>query len=140
MENIMSDKKMIVIIDDDAEFSAGMQEILEHEDFATAHAPNGKEGLALVEKMHPALIILDVMMDYNTEGFDVSKALASRKELATIPVLLITGISREMNLPFSFEAHEKYLPVTDVIEKPIQPQKLIEKVHNLLTEQSQTNP
>ena len=130
--------KKILIIDDDPDIVEAMRMVLEAQDFEVHSAINGTEGLSKVKQVRPDLIILDVMMDQLTEGFQVSYALKNASPgseygpFAKIPILMMTAIGREMHMKFSPESDGAYLPVQAFLEKPVQPKLLIEKVKMLL--------
>jgi CheY-like chemotaxis protein len=110
---------------------------LEAKGYKVSQAASGTEGLAKVKKLNPDLILLDVMMDTTTEGFQVSLTLRSpdpRSEYAAyshIPIVMITAI--HTTTPLRFAPDKDYLPVDDFIEKPIDPDVLLSKVAKLLT-------
>jgi CheY-like chemotaxis protein len=65
------------------------------------------------------------MMTTKSEGFDVARELHEDQKLKDIPIIIMTGIRREMNLPFGFEPDETWLPVKHVLEKPVKPEILL---------------
>ncbi len=122
----------ILIIDDDDDLVLAMRLPLEGAGFQVSRAATGEEGLQKVKEVKPDLIILDVMMDTTTAGFQVSLTLRSpdpKSEYAAyrhIPILMLTAIHQTTALRFGPD--QDYLPVDAFIEKPIEPQKLIEQV------------
>ncbi|MGD8736176.1 MAG: response regulator, partial [Anaerolineae bacterium] len=72
----MADEK-ILIIDDDPDLVEVVRLTLEASGYQVFSAASGAEGLSKVKEVNPDLIILDVMMDYTTEGFQVSLQLRS---------------------------------------------------------------
>lgn len=128
----------ILIIDDDPDIVEAMRMPLEANDYKVITANCGKEGLQKAREEVPDLIILDVMMETDTEGFHVAYELRSEKQdseyknCRKIPILMITAISRKKGMSFSPEKDEAFLPVDGFIEKPIQPKDLLEKVAELL--------
>lgn len=120
--------KKILIVDDDPDFVESNKELLEANGYHVVSASNGTEGLALAKKEKPDLMILDVMMATNTEGFEVSRKIPETPELRNMPVVLVTGIRRALNLPFGFEPDETWLPVNSVFEKPIDPAVLLQEI------------
>jgi CheY-like chemotaxis protein len=130
--------RKILIIDDDPDMVEAMRMVLEAQDFEVHSALNGTEGLRKVKEVHPDLIILDVMMDQLTEGFQVSYTLKNAPSgseygpFAKIPILMVTAVGREMHMKFSPETDGAYLPVEAFLEKPVQPKLLVEKVKTLL--------
>jgi two-component system, OmpR family, alkaline phosphatase synthesis response regulator PhoP len=122
----MADK--VLIIDDDSDFVEAISTLLEAKGYGVISASEGKTGLSEAEKQLPGLIILDVMMTTKSEGFDVARMLKENEKTKNIPVVLVTGIKRDMNLPFGFEPDEKWLPVKAVLEKPVKPDLLLKTV------------
>lgn len=122
----------ILIVDDDPDFRDAMATLLEAKGYKVDTASDGDEGLAKARKIMPGLILLDVMMSGKTEGFDVAKKLNSETELKNIPVVMTTGIRKDMNLPFGFEPNENSLPVSAVLEKPVKPEVLLSAVEKYL--------
>ena len=87
-------KVNILLIEDD-EFLVRMYESkLSMEDFAVATALNGEQGLKLVQKQKPDVILLDIMMP-TMDGWEVLKALNARKETKNIPVILLTNLGQK---------------------------------------------
>jgi CheY-like chemotaxis protein len=124
----MSQKKRILIVDDDRDFVESNKDLLEANGYAVTFAHDGASGLELAKKVKPDLMILDVMMATDTEGFEVSRKIPSTPELKGMKVIMVTGIRREKHLPFSFEPDESWLPVDSLFEKPIPPAKLLEEI------------
>jgi two-component system, OmpR family, alkaline phosphatase synthesis response regulator PhoP len=123
----MSGKK-ILIIDDDPDFVDSVRAVLEARDYIVDSAPDGTEGLKKAKEIIPNLIILDVMMTKNTEGFEVSREFQKDNDLKSVPIIMITGIREQMNLAFGFEPDGTWLPVKAVLEKTIKPDQLLAKV------------
>jgi CheY-like chemotaxis protein len=132
------EKPKVLVIDDDPDLVEGMRITLEANDYEVHSASNGNEGLKLVKEIHPDLIILDVMMDTITEGFQVSQQLRSRdsaspyRSYANIPILMVTGISQKMQMKFDPRQDGDYLPVDEFVEKPIRFENLLKKVKELI--------
>lgn len=122
----MSNK--ILIIDDDSDFVEAMSALLEAKDYDVVSASNGKDGFLKAKKESPDLILLDVMMTSKTEGFDVAREFKGDEATKDIPVVMVTGIRKDMNIPFGFEPDETWLPVKAVLEKPVKPEVLLKIV------------
>lgn len=122
----------ILIVDDDDDLVLAMRLPLEAAGFKVSRAANGDEGLKKVKEVNPDLIILDVMMDTTTAGFQVSLALRSPdpqseyKAYSRIPILMLTAIHQ--TTPLRFGPDKDYLPVDAFIEKPIEPNELVAQV------------
>jgi len=132
------EKPKVLVIDDDPDLVESIRITLEANNYEVYSAENGTEGLRLVKEIHPDLIVLDVMMDTITEGFQVSYQLRSRdpqseyKEYSDIPIIMLTGISQKMHMKFSTETDEDFLPVNEFIEKPIRLEALLARVKKLI--------
>ncbi len=126
----------ILIIDDDDDLVYAMRLPLEAAGFKVHRAATGDEGLRQVKEVKPDLIILDVMMDTTTAGFQVSLTLRSpspTSEYANyrkIPILMLTAI--HSTTPLRFGPDQDYLPVDAFIEKPIEPGALVACVREWL--------
>ncbi len=120
--------KRVLVIDDDPEFVEAMTNVLDAQGYSVNSAPNGKIGIAKARELKPDIILLDVMMTTKSEGFDVARELHKDENLKDVPVILITGVRKEMSLPFGFESDETWLPVKGVLEKPVKPDVLLRTV------------
>ncbi|MFH1477782.1 MAG: response regulator [Verrucomicrobiota bacterium] len=122
----------VLIIDDDPEFVEATSTLLDAQGYAVVSAPNGKVGLAKAQEERPDIILLDVMMTRDTEGFEVARELNKDPQLKNIPVIIVSGIKKEMDLPFGFESDDAWLPVKGVLEKPVKPNVLLKTVAECL--------
>ncbi len=133
----MANKK-ILIIDDDPDIVEAMRMPLEANSYNVITASSGKDGLQMAKEEIPDLIILDVMMETDTEGFHVAYELKSEdsaseyKSCKKIPILMITAISQKKGMSFSPEKDDTFLPVDGFIEKPVQPKELLKRTAELL--------
>ncbi len=118
----------VLVIDDDNEFVEAMTNVLDAKGYNVDSAPNGKVGIAKAKERKPDIILLDVMMTTKSEGFDVARELNKDKKLKDVPIIMITGVRKEMKLPFGFEPDETWLPVKGVLEKPVRPDVLLKTV------------
>ncbi len=126
----------ILIIDDDDDQVLTMQLPLKAAGYQVSSAPNGTTGLQMVKGIHPDLIILDAMMDTPTEGFQLALTLRNPTPTSeysayrTIPILMVTAIHSTTRLRFSPDS--SYLPVDSFIDKPIAPNRLLDRVYEFL--------
>jgi CheY-like chemotaxis protein len=124
--------KKILIIDDDPDLVSSTTAVLESKGYSVASAPNGKEGYEQARKLKPDLVLLDVMMAHDTEGFEVAKKFRQDPATANLPVIILTGIRKAKGLPFGYEPDEDWLPVQAVLEKPVKPEVLLSQVEDAL--------
>jgi CheY-like chemotaxis protein len=122
----------ILIIDDDVDFQKATHFVLEENGFEVASAYGPEEGLQKVRDEKPDLIILDVLMPSNFEGFDVARKIREDLKMKTLPIILLTAVHGEKKVPYRFAPHEEWLPVDYFYDKPIQPDVLVDKIKELL--------
>ena len=129
-------KKKILVVDDDVQFVDTVRTLLEGVGYEVAHAYHGREGLELARKLKPDLILLDVMFagPPGPDGFQLSREIHRDPELRDIPVIIISGVRKVLDLPFTFTPDEKKLPVAAFLEKPIKPDELLSAVRRALGE------
>jgi two-component system response regulator MprA len=130
----------ILVIEDNLDMLAALRMPLEANGYEMIAAVTAGEGLQKVKEVEPDLIILDVMLETPTAGFQASLQLRSpdpQSEYAAyrhIPILLLTAIHATTSLRFGPD--ETYLPVDGFVDKPIAPDFVLGKVRALI-EQSQ---
>lgn len=121
-------RRRVLIVDDDIEFVESNRDLLEAEGYEVLAAHDGASGLELARKSSPDLMILDVMMASLSDGFEVSRKIPTIPELRNMPVLLVTGVTQALGLPYEFSPDETWLPVDTVLNKPVPPAELLAKV------------
>ncbi len=122
----------ILIVDDDPNVREAEKIILETQPYELIFASNGEECLEQVKKNTPDLIILDLLMP-KRDGFEVIKELRGHPSYPRIPILVLTVVKKEAaGRRYELETALR-MDVDDYIEKPIQPDDLIDRVKRILT-------
>jgi CheY-like chemotaxis protein len=122
----------ILVIDDDVDIVTAVRMTLESGGYQVVSANTGHEGLEKIRSEVPDLIILDVMMETHTEGFQLALKLhnpdpaSEWKQFKNIPILMLTAI--HSTTPLRYEPDMDYLPVELFVDKPIDPDDLLGKV------------
>jgi len=122
----------ILVIDDDPDIVTAVRMTLESAGYQVISASTGREGLEKVKSEIPDLIILDVMMETHTAGFQLAIKLHSPdpasewRQFKNIPILMLTAI--HSTTPLRYERDIDYLPVELFVDKPIDPEDLLGKV------------
>jgi len=131
-------KAKILIVDDDPDIVDAMQLVLEANDYEVASANSAQTGLDAVVRERPDLVVLDVMMDRDTDGFHVAYKIknppvgSDLEKICPLPILMVTAIGKVKGMRFSPDQDQDYLPVDAFVEKPIQPAVLLERISSLL--------
>lgn len=103
-------KTKVLVIDDDPNVLDLMERFLSKEGFAVSRASSGEAGLDMVRSLRPDVITLDVVMP-GMDGWAVLAALKADRELADIPVIMLTMMdNKEMGFA---------LGATDYVTKPV---------------------
>jgi CheY-like chemotaxis protein len=129
-------KKYILIIDDDPDQRLVVRLPLEAAGYDVREATNSEEGRKMVLETRPDLIILDVMMDSTTAGFQLALELHNRsddsefKDVRNTPIIMLTAI--HSTTPLRFAPDDDYLPVQTFLEKPVDPDLLLAKVRGFI--------
>ncbi len=126
----MQNRKKIVLVDDDIDFIEAHRSLLERSGFDVVVASYTAD--ACREKVcheKPDLIILDVMMESLTTGFDLARELHNNIATKNIPILPVKAITGK--LQFQWEPKrldDTWLPAHAVLEKPVSPERLLAEV------------
>ncbi|OEU50722.1 MAG: histidine kinase [Desulfobulbaceae bacterium S3730MH12] len=127
----MSDKQLILVVDDDTDLVEALAMKLESENFEVAKAYDGIEGLEKVKAERPALIILDVMMP-RKDGYQLCDELKNDEEYKEIPIILLTAVADAVSSTNYTHMGGKTTLADDFIPKPIDLDKLMEIVKDTL--------
>jgi CheY-like chemotaxis protein len=119
----------VLVVDDDTVFVESAAVVLRTR-YDVQTAANGDEALAMIDDEAPDLVILDVMMDHMSEGFDVARVLRSNDSTALIPIIILTGVDQVYNL--RMEVDESWVPADRYLEKPVSPEDLLREAEELI--------
>jgi CheY-like chemotaxis protein len=129
----MATSKKLLIIDDDPDFVGGIRPILEGAGYAVDVAYNPKEGLRTLQAKAYDMLLLDIMMGRGAEGVMIARKLRNDPKLRQIPVLIITGIREQIAFLFpGGPMHPHFVDVDELVEKPVEPKLLLDRVKALL--------
>lgn len=127
-----SKKKKILIIDDDPDFVRSTKIVLNSVGYKVSQCYDSKIALSKVQQFKPDLIILDVMMDKDNAGFDIALNIRKLPLYSKIPILMITAIHQKTSLRFSPETDGEFLPVQELLDKPVPPNTLLKEIERFL--------
>ena len=112
----------ILIIEDEPQIRKNIQQILDLEGFSTITAENGLQGLDMVERHQPDMIICDVMMP-NLDGYGLIEILRQQPLTANIPFIFLTAKAEHHDLRQGME-----LGADDYLIKPFKADELIKAI------------
>ncbi len=135
----MSDKKRILIIDDDVQLVDTMRTLLESVGYEVSCAYQAEKGLSLAREIQPDLIVVDILFVAwpgqaapGPDGVEVSRRLDQDPVLKATPVIVLSGVKKALDMPAKLGPDENYMPVQAFLEKPFKPGELLAEVEQLL--------
>jgi DNA-binding response OmpR family regulator len=124
----------ILIIDDDEDLLLALQIALEAHGFDVQTATTSRQGIAKILSAEPDLLILDVIMETEYEGFEVARTLREKYHRRELPIVMLSAIHTVKEVPYRFAPDEEYLPVDIFLDKPIKPDALVRTIREVLGE------
>ncbi len=125
--------KRLLMIDDDPDFVSGIKAILDKADFVVDVAYNPKDGMQALQTKQYDLLLLDIMMGRGAEGIMIARKLRKDVKLREMPVLIMTGMREQIAFLFPGEPiHPRFVEIDELVEKPVEPKMLLEKVNGLI--------
>jgi DNA-binding response OmpR family regulator/nitrogen-specific signal transduction histidine kinase len=121
----------IVVIEDDPDLRTYLEQRLS-ESYNVYTAVNGIEGIAKTEKIHPQIVITDLMMPQAT-GFEVCRTLRSNIKTSHIPIIVLSALGK--NTEDKIKALESGANV--FVDKPFDMTFLLRQVDNLIKSQNE---
>jgi two-component system, OmpR family, phosphate regulon response regulator PhoB len=127
--------KKILIVDDDPDVRLFTTTVVEESGYHALEAADGDEGLKIIKKEKPDLVILDVMMPKQT-GLRLYRELKTNRAFREIGVIMVSGVS-----PRAFARSQKALtefggkkvPDPEIyLEKPVDAEKLARAIGQVL--------
>jgi len=134
----MSNKKTVLVVDDDPDFNNITQSYLKKAGFKIKEAFNGVEAMEIVRAEPPDAIVLDVMMP-EKNGFQVCSEIKGDESLAMIPILLLTSVgsnvtSNQVTKPPTRYSHFNgmYTEADDYLEKTASGEDIVKSIKQLI--------
>jgi CheY-like chemotaxis protein len=125
--------KRLLMIDDDPEFVDGIKSILEGAGYSFEARYNPKDGFEALESGDYDLLLLDIMMGRGAEGIMIARKMSKDSKLREIPVLIMTGIREQIAYLFPGQpVHPHFVDIDELVEKPVEPALLLDRVSALL--------
>jgi two-component system response regulator MprA len=122
-EMLGPERKLVLIIDDDASIRAMVADLLEFEGYNVATAANGLEGLALVRQLRPSLVLLDMRMP-TLDGWGFAEAL---EEQNNRPPIVVMTAARNARL------WAEEIDAAGYVSKPFDVHELLDRIERLLS-------
>ena len=128
------EKKNILMIDDDKDFVLSTKTFLEGRGYKVETAHNGTEGWEKIKGEKADLIVLDIMMDTDNEGFNLAYKLKETEATKRIPIIIVSGFSQHLKEKmdqFEFIMGREW-PAAAQMDKPINLKDLASTIGRIL--------
>lgn len=116
----------ILIIEDEEDIREILRYNLEREGFAVSAAATGEEGLALVRRSVPDLILLDLMLP-GIQGIEVCRRLRKLESAADVLLIIVSAKGEEADIVSGLE-----MGADDFVTKPFSPRELVARIRSVL--------
>ena len=127
----MASSLKILIIDDDQDYRASTRSLLEGHGYMVLEAFSGRDGLRKIVEQKPDIIVLDVMMECDSEGYGVNQAIKYQdayEEYRNIPILMISSIDSSPDELFAMAGEVDMVRPDFYLTKPLDIPKFLEVV------------
>ena len=121
--------KKILLVDDDQDFRLACRKILEADGYEVVEAASGKEGLQAAGSVNPDVIVIDIIMESFSEGFNLIRKLATQDKTRDIPRIILStlGIQQDLDMVYPEE-----LGTYSILQKPVKKEDLLAAVQSAL--------
>ena len=124
--------ELILLVDDELSILSLARMYLERENFQVETAMDGESALESVHRLHPALVVLDVMLP-RLDGFEVCRRL--RSENQSVAIIMLTARDEDVDKILGLE-----LGADDYLTKPYNPRELVARVKAILRREEHIHP
>ena len=121
------EKPRVLIVEDEPHILLSLEVLLERAGYAWVSARDGEEGLILVRRLRPDVVLLDVMMP-RRNGYEVCQAIKSDPELRAIPVIMLSAKGQEVEILKGLD-----LGAAAYVTKPFGNAEVLEAIRAALT-------
>jgi len=131
--------KKILIVDDDKDLVQTISQVLKSNNYEVVEAYSGAQGLTKLLEEKPDLMVLDIMMERDTAGFEIAYQIRDKREssryseVKDVPIIMLTAINQVTNSRFSLNESESFLPdINDFMTKPVNIDTLLNKIKEMV--------
>ena len=112
--------KSILVIDDDRDLTNSLKAYFEARGYGVRMAHSGADGMTEIQRERPDVLVLDIMMDTDADGFNLAFKLKNDPANRDIPILILSGFTdhmRDKSKSFEF-VMERDWPAAEYLRKP----------------------
>jgi DNA-binding response OmpR family regulator len=124
-------RKKILIIEDELDIITIVSFTLEPGNYDLTAVTEGQEALKMINEERFDLILLDLFLEGEVNGYQICKYLKSKKNTKYIPIIMLSAAASKDEIKLGYNCG-----ADDYITKPFEPYELLEKIRKLLKEES----
>jgi CheY-like chemotaxis protein len=128
-------KPRVLVVDDDLDFVTSITTLLEAEGYAVSQARSGRDALEKIRSEPPDLVVLDIIMEYDSSGYEVTEALKLGRAFEPyhrIPILMVSSIEIDPATRFRMASEVELITPDGYLTKPLDIPKFLRAVRELL--------
>jgi len=119
MQTRAREQLLVLLVEDDADLADVTQAVLQHDGLQVAVAHDGLEGLELIDKLHPQVVVTDLVMPV-LDGLELIRRHAARPA-PRAPVIAVSAVAARLRAA-------RELGAAEVLLKPVAPAELLQSV------------
>jgi CheY-like chemotaxis protein len=122
----------VLIVDDDPDFHTTVRSFLQPAGYSILSAYSEREGLELARREKPDVILLDIIMQTTTDGFDFCREARRDPYIKHTPILGISAIQKVSGIHYPPDIAADLFPVDAYLSKPVTPERLLAELKRLI--------
>jgi DNA-binding response OmpR family regulator len=127
----MAENKKVICVEDDPGMIDLITLILARRGYDVIGASGGRQGLEMIDREKPAIVLLDLMMP-DMDGWEVYQQMKASETMKSIPVIVITAKAQSIDKVLGLHIAK----VDDYVTKPFSPQDLLDSIERILARQN----
>ena len=139
---MLKDTHTIMLVDDDPDFLAVYRRVLEASGYRVVCSSDPKDAMEKMVEDRPHIVVTDMMMTSLSSGFHLSRQIKEDPRFGDVAVIIVTAIRCCYAFDFSPRTAEdlEAMHADAYFEKPVAPETLLAKVHELLKKRDAREP
>jgi len=121
----------VLLIDDDPDLVEANRLVLSARGHDVQAAASAAEAREVLKVDAPDIVVLDVMMESDSAGFDLAREIHER--FPNLPTVLLTSIHQSKDTALHFAQDPDWLPVLKIMDKPVDPAALADELDSILS-------
>jgi CheY-like chemotaxis protein len=129
----------VLVVDDDPDFHVTVRTVLSRAGYSMVSAYSEREGLDAARRENPDIILLDIIMQTTTDGFEFCREAKRDPRIKHTPILGISAIEKVIGVHHPPDFDTDLFPVDGFLSKPVTPEKLFAELERLIPRPSGTS-